>query len=249
MPTFKDHFSTRSAQYAAHRPSYPRELANFLADVAPARELALDCGCGNGQLSTLLADRFARVVAIDASSEQIAHAAPHDRVEYRVAPAEHNGLADGCADLITTAQAVHWFDLDAFYAEVRRVARPRGVLALVTYGVLRLEDEACDRLLWRFYAEDVDRFWPPERRIVEDGYRSLPFPFAEIAAPQLAIEASWNLDAVVGYVSTWSAVKAAANTLGRDPSDNLRDELAQLWGAAVSRRRVRWPLALRVGRL
>lgn len=249
MAEFKDYFSTASAHYAAYRPAYPRALIDFLADSAPGSSLALDCGCGSGQLSTLLAERFARVVAIDASAEQIAHAAAHAGVDYRVAPAERSGLPDGCADLITVAQAAHWFDLEAFYAEARRVARAQAVLALVAYGLLRLEDKACNKVMLRFYSEDVGPYWPPERRIVEDGYRSLAFPFAEIAPPPLAIEVFWDLDALVGYAGTWSAVKAASKGLGRDPTEALRAELAQIWGAPGAKKRVCCPLSLRIGRL
>ena len=139
MSAFKDHFSTRSAEYAAYRPTYPRALVDFLADAAPGTELALDCGCGTGQLSVLLGERFARVVATDASQKQIENAEPHARVAYRVAPAEASGLGDASADLVVAAQAAHWFDLPAFYAEARRVARPHGVVALVTYGIIEME--------------------------------------------------------------------------------------------------------------
>jgi SAM-dependent methyltransferase len=138
---FKDHFSTHAAGYAAHRPRYPTALVEYLAEIAPSLHLALDCGCGTGQLSVRLASRFERVVATDASASQIANAEPHDRVEYRVAPAEKSGLPDGTVDLITVAQAAHWLDLDSFYGEVRRVARHDGVVALVTYGVLHVEGD------------------------------------------------------------------------------------------------------------
>ncbi|HMF06909.1 MAG TPA: class I SAM-dependent methyltransferase, partial [Methylocella sp.] len=138
---FKDHFSANSAKYAANRPTYPRALIDFLADIAPGHEQALDCGCGSGQLSTLLAARFNRVFATDASAQQIANATPHERVAYRTAPAEQSGLPEGSVDLITVAQAAHWLDLKAFYAEVRRVGRANAILALITYGVVHVEDD------------------------------------------------------------------------------------------------------------
>jgi len=207
MSAFKDHFSTRSAEYAAYRPTYPRALVDFLADAAPDTELALDCGCGTGQLSVLLCGRFARVVATDASEKQIENAEPHARVAYRVAPAEASGLGDASADLVVAAQAAHWFDLPAFYAEARRVARPRGLVALVTYGIIEM-DEPVDAVVKHFYWNVIGPYWPPERRHVEEGYRSFDFPFVEFAAPPLAIEAAWTLDAFSGYVDTWSAVKA-----------------------------------------
>ncbi|WP_088344752.1 MULTISPECIES: class I SAM-dependent methyltransferase [Rhodomicrobium] len=246
-PGFKDHFSARSADYAANRPDYPPELGAFLAGHAPGRSLALDCGCGNGQLSVLLADHFDRVAATDASAQQIAAAAPHPRIAYRVAPAEASGLAPGSADLIVAAQAAHWFDLDAFYAEARRVARPGALLALVSYGVLHVEGDA-EPPMQAFYWRTLAPYWPPERRHVEDGYRSLPFPFAEIAQPGLAIERAWTRAQLMGYVETWSAVREAEKAVGRGPVDALAAALASIWPDG-ERRRVRWPLAVRAGRI
>lgn len=249
MTEFKDHFSTNSAGYAAHRPTYPRELVDFLADSAPGRELALDAGCGTGQLSTLLAERFTQVVATDASAAQIASATPHDRVVYRVAPAERSGLPDGCADLVTVAQAAHWLDLDAFYAEVRRIARPGGVVALITYGVLHVEHAAADELAQRFYRDVIGPYWPPERRHVEDGYRSLPFPFTPLDAPAFDIEVAWKLADLIGYTDTWSAVRAAEKAVGRAPVETFHAALADAWGDPDSVRRVRWPCSIRIGRV
>jgi len=247
-PKFKDHFSTGSAGYAAYRPSYPPKLIDELAKVSPGRSLALDCGCGTGQLSVLLADHFDKVVATDASAPQIEKAQPHDRVQYRAALAEESGLLEGSVDLITVAQAAHWLDLEKFYGEVRRVARPNGVVALITYGVLHVEGDA-EPIVQRFYYETVGPYWPPERRHVENGYRSLPFPFREIQLPNLAIEVSWTQEDLVGYVSTWSATKAAEKALGSNQTIQFEQELREHWGDPQTRRRVEWPLSLRVGRV
>jgi len=245
---FQDHFSDVAAAYAAHRPTYPATLVHFLAETAQRRELAWDAGCGSGQLSVLLADRFKRVIATDASPEQIAHAAPQANVAYRCAPAEACGLPQGIADLAVAAQAAHWFDLPAYYAEVRRVGRPGSVVALVTYGLVRV-DHAIDRLVDRFYVEVLGSYWPPERRHVEDGYRSLPFPFDEIVTPHFEIRASWALADLIGYVETWSAVWALERAVGPAPLEAFRRELAHAWGADAAVRPVRWTLSLRVGRL
>lgn len=247
QPAFKDHFSQGSGTYAARRPTYPAALVDWLADMAPGTGLALDVGCGTGQLSALLARRFGRVVATDASAAQVASARPEPGVEYRVAPAEASGLDAGSADLLTVAQAAHWFDLDAFYAEARRVLRPGGVLALITYGIITI-DETVDPVFGHFYWNVVGPYWPPERRHVEEGYRSLPFPFAEIAAPPLAIEVAWDLEELVGYIDTWSAVRAAERALGTSPLPAARQALAAVWGDPATRRAMRFPLSLRVGR-
>ncbi|WP_159711773.1 class I SAM-dependent methyltransferase [Geminicoccus flavidas] len=245
---FKDHFSGTAQGYAAHRPTYPDALVDFLAGQVPGHDLVLDCGCGSGQLSTLLAARFALVVATDASAQQIAAATPHPRVEYQVAPADRSGLPDGSADLITAAQAAHWFDLPAFYAEVRRVARPGAVLALISYGILELDGPA-GSAMQRFYRDTLESYWPPERRLVEEGYRSLPFPFGEFTAPPLAIEVAWRLDDLIGYVGTWSAVQRARAALGQDPIAPFRAELLPAWGDPETCRPIRFPLSLRVGRV
>jgi SAM-dependent methyltransferase len=245
---FKDHFSDRSAAYAQHRPGYPPALALWLAEQAPSRGLALDCGCGSGQFSTLLAEAFERVVALDASPQQVANASPHPRVEYRVATGEDTGLPAASVDLLSVAQAAHWFDLDAFYAEARRVLRPGGVIALITYNIIEIDGDV-GALMRRFYHDVVGPFWPPERRHVESGYRELPFPFDETPAPALAMTARWGLDDLLGYVDTWSAVRAAEKTLGREPWERLAAELRTIWGPPAERREIRWPLSLRVGRV
>jgi len=244
---FKDHFSEVSAAYAAHRPSYPAALVDFLARLAPARRLAWDAGCGSGQLSVLLAGSFDRVVATDASPEQIGRATPHAKVEYRCARAEASGLPERAVDLATAAQAAHWFDLSAYYAEVRRVTRPGGIIAMVSYGVLTA-DADIDRVIQPFYRDVLASYWPPERRHVDEGYRSLPFPFEELEAPALEIQLDWRLEDLVGYVGTWSAVWALQQSEGPGPFATLRRALADAWGTAAVRT-VRWPLALRVGRV
>ncbi|TWI65223.1 ubiquinone/menaquinone biosynthesis C-methylase UbiE [Pseudoduganella lurida] len=245
---FKDHFSGGAAGYAAYRPTYPARLAAELAAISPGTALALDCACGTGQLSVLLADHFDAVVATDASAAQIAQAQPHERVRYATALAERSGLADGSVDLVTVAQAAHWFELDKFYDEVRRVARPGAVLALVTYGVQNVAGPA-DPVLQKFYAETLGPYWPPERRHVEEGYRNLAFPFQEVALPALAMEASWTAAELVGYVGTWSAVKEARKALDADPVPAFARELEAAWGDPEQRRRVTWPLTVRAGRI
>jgi SAM-dependent methyltransferase len=248
VTVLKDYFSAGAARYAAHRPTYPGALADFLAEVALRRGLAWDCGCGSGQLSELLADRFERVIATDASPEQLAAARAHSNVEYRRAPAEASGLPNSVLDLAVAAQAAHWFDLPAYYAEVRRVARPGATIALVSYATMRVDD-AVDPVVSHFYVDALGPYWPPGRRHVEDGYRSLPFPFDEIAAPPLVMRAEWALADVVGYVQTWSAVWAIEQAKGHAPVEEFCRDLARTWGPAATVRAVRWPLALRVGRL
>lgn len=245
---FKDHFSKGSDDYATYRPSYPLDLVNELADLCSTQNRVLDCGCGTGQLSVLLAKRFEEVIATDASSAQIDKARKKDNVIYQVALAEQSGLADESVDLITVAQAAHWLDLDKFYKEVERIARPNGILALITYGVLHVEG-AVDTLIQQFYYQTIGPYWPAERRHVEDGYQNLPFPFTEIKVATVNMEEFWSLDELLGYFNTWSAVKEAENVLGSSPVDQLRIVLLSEWGDPENKKRISWPLSIRAGKV
>ena len=243
---FKDHFSTVADDYARFRPGYPPALFDALATLAPARNLAWDCATGNGQAALPLAERFARVVATDLSGAQLEQAIPHPRIEYRQAGAEASGLESGSVDLVTVAQAAHWFDFEPFYREVRRVLAPRGVVALWTYHHLDTDREVLEVLL-RF-RERVQADWPPERRWVEELYRTLPFPFAELEVGPFVFAEDWVAERVLGYLGTWSATSAFRRRTGEDAVAALRPELLAAWGDPRRPRRLRWPIHLRVGR-
>jgi SAM-dependent methyltransferase len=244
---FKDHFSGLSSGYAEYRPRYPGELFDFLAGRCVERRLAWDCACGTGQASVSLAGRFEQVLATDASAKQIEAAEPHERVSYRVAEAEHSGLGPESVDLITVAQALHWFDLDAFYREAHRVLRPGGVIAAWCYGLLSIDQPEVDLAMRRFYRM-LDPWWPPERALVDAGYRTMPFPFDELPVPSFEMRAGWSLPQLVGYTRTWSAVARYRSDRGEDPVARLEEEVRPAWGGAETVRAVTWPLALRVGR-
>jgi SAM-dependent methyltransferase len=244
-----DHFSAVARQYLESRPSYPPELFHWLAQSCRGHDLTWDVGAGNGQASVALAAYFDKVVATDLSEAQIAQAKPHERVEYRTAPADQSGLPDASADLVTIAQALHWFDCDPFYAEVRRVLKPNGLVAAWTYGVAQVEGDAVDERLSHFYHRVVGPYWPAERRHVENRYAELPFPFAAVAVPELSIRLAWALDDLIGYCRSWSATSNYRRATGSDPVIALESELAPLWGPREQRRLVSWPLAIRAGRL
>ena len=245
--TFKDHFSRQATDYARFRPQYPRALFEYLASISPNQQLALDCATGNGQAAITLAEFFEKVIGTDASESQIACAQLHLRVEYRLAPAEASGLAAQTCDAITVAQALHWFDLDAFYQEARRVLKPAGILAAWAYNELQIAPEV-DALVRRFHDEIVGPYWPPERKIVGRGYRDLPFPFEELDAPPFQIEVDWSLPHLLGYLRTWSATQRFIAAEGYDPVDLIEPDLAGAWGNAPEVRSALWPLTIRVGR-
>jgi SAM-dependent methyltransferase len=243
--TFKDHFSRQAADYAKFRPAYPQELFDYLKNIAPSRQLAWDCGTGNGQAAVELASVFDSVIATDASEKQITNAAMHDRVDYRVAPAEDSGIDSRSVDLIMVAQALHWFDLDRFYAEAQRVLKPDGVLAASAYNLLQIEP-VIDEVVNRYYYEVVGPFWPPERRLVER-FAHLPFSFREIGALKFEMRASWNLDHLAGYLRTWSSTQRFIAVKGSDPLKQITQELRTVWGDPQQARKVIWPLTLRIG--
>lgn len=221
---------------------------DFLASVAPSTALAWDVGCGSGQLSTLLGERFERVIATDASAQQLEHAEPHPRVEYRLGSAEASGLDAGSVDVITAAQAAHWFDLPRFYAEVRRVARaPESVVALVTYSFHTVAP-AIDEVVGRFALGTVAAYWPKERAHVDAGYASLGFPFARLEVPPLELTEDWSVDAMLGYIRTWSAVSAFTRAGHEAEVLAFEAEVRAAWGA-IGTRRITWPLTVLAGRV
>ena len=247
-PAFADHFSSVADGYARSRPRYPEALFDWLATLPARRALAWDVGTGNGQAALGLARHFARVIATDASAAQLAAAAPHPAVRYELAPAAASGQSPGTVDLVTVAQALHWFDLPSFYAEVARVLHPGGAIAAWTYGPPGFAEPAVDAAFLTF-TRLMGPWWPPERRLVDTGYRTLPFPFAEVATPALALTAEWTVAEVAAYLRTWSAVTRFAAATGADPVVQVEARLARVWGAPGTARRVSWPLAVRAGRL
>lgn len=241
-------FEQGGQAYARFRPTYPPQLAAFLASIAPDMKLAVDVGCGNGQLTRLLAAHFDAVVGLDPSADQIANAAANPRITYQCAPAEQLPLADGSASLVAAAQAAHWFDLPRFYREVRRIAAPGCVLALISYGVLKLEP-ALDERFQRFYRDEIGPYWPPERKLVDTGYTTIDFPFQELTAPALEIKAHWQLPEFLGYLFTWSAVRKAQEAGCEKLLRDFASDLSSAWGDESTRRTIAWPINMRIGTL
>ncbi len=249
MKRFQDHFSHASEQYRRHRPAYPVALFEWLAGACQAQDVAWDCATGSGQAAIGLAAHFRQVIASDASARQLAAARPHSRVSYLQARAEASALAGQSMDLVSVAQAAHWFDHAHFNHEVMRVLRPGGLVALWTYGLASIDEEV-DRLLYHFYDVVVGPYWPAERSHVAAAYRTLPFPFREIATPVFSITTHWSLDDLLGYLSTWSATQRCLEATGSDPVAEWRARFRAAWAAKPDVvRAIRWPLHLRAGRM
>ena len=251
---FKDHFSEKSQEYSLYRPKYPIELFSYLAEISTALDsihtsTAWDCATGTGQSALGLSDYFATVIATDASQTQIDNAVPGKGVLYRVATAEDSGIESDSIDLVTVAQAFHWFDIDAFTKEVKRVLRDGGILAVWTYNLLSIKGEngeVIDSVVNHLYGTVLDDFWPEERRFVERGYKDIVLPFKELDTPVLKMSAEWNLSNLMGYLATWSAVKKYQKKNGVNPVEAVLEEVSKIWGEAEKMRLVEWPLSLRL---
>jgi SAM-dependent methyltransferase len=245
---FKDHFSGHAADYAKFRPNYPPELFEHLASISRARILAWDCATGNGQAAIGLAEHFQKVIATDASAQQIESARLHPNVSYRVAPAEASGIEPHSVDLILVAQALHWFHMNRFFTEAKRVSGEGGILAISTYLHVSIAPEV-DRIISKFYHETTGPFWPPERELVESNFQRVSFPFDELTPRRFEIRQEWSLDQLTGYLRTWSATKKFMGARGFDPVDPLMEELRAVWPSAEGPHRVTWPLHLRLFRV
>ncbi len=231
-----------------YRPTYPDELFAYLVQLAPGHDLACDCATGNGQAAWGLARHFRSIVALDASSRQLAQAAAHDRIAYVQALADRTPLPDGAVDLVTVATAFHWFDLPRFYDEVQRIARPAGILAIWGYKMPIVCPEV-DAVIERLSAQVLRRFWLPETKMAADGYQTVVLPFEVVATPPFRMTHDWKLDRLAGFTGTWSASLRYREKTGRDPVDEVREELLAAWGDPEQERQVAWDLYLRAARI
>lgn len=245
--SFSDHFSGHANDYADARPGYPAALFAYLSAQCQGRALAWDAGCGNGQASVALAAHFSVVFATDPSAAQIANAAPHAHVRYAVEPAEQCSLADASADLVTVAQAYHWFDHARFCAEATRVLQPGGVIALWTYAESRV-NAAVDDVFDELHNERLETDWPAGRDHVINRYRDLPFPFTPIAAPPFQMHCQWHLAQYLAYLRSWSASQRYLARTGRDAVDEITPAMVAAWGDPLAVRDIQWPLTLLLGR-
>lgn len=245
---FKDHFSGHASLYAQARPHYPDALFDWIAQAAPSRECVWDVGCGSGQASLALAQRFGRVIATDPSAQQIGNATRDPRIEYRVESGEHTTIGDRSLDAVTVAQALHWFDLPRFVEEVRRVAKPGALFAAWTYAGCNVAPPV-DAVIARLYDDMLGAYWPPERRLVDEGYASLDLPFEAVQPPAFEMRMEWNAEQLLAYLSSWSAAQRCRAATGRDAVAEIADELRAAWGDPLQTRAVRWDLGMRAGRV
>ncbi len=243
----KDNFSSNSDQYARFRPTYPPEFFDFLNSLLPVKEMAWDCGTGNGQVAHELAKTFDRVFATDISRSQIDNAVQADNIQYSIQPAEQTNFENNSFDLIVIAQAIHWFEFKKFYAEVRRTAREHAVICVVGYGLIKISEQI-DLIIANFYENVVGKYWDAERKYIDEAYRTIPFPFSEIQTPSFVNAQEWTLEHLIGFLNTWSAVKHFINQEGYNPVEQVRAEIAELWEREAIKT-VHFPIIQRIGRV
>jgi ubiquinone/menaquinone biosynthesis C-methylase UbiE len=242
----KDNFSAQAACYAQFRPDYPEALVAEIVSHCRSRDKALDVATGNGQLAVRLARHFHEVYATDISQKQLDHAVAAPNVRYRIGRAEQLDFPDDSLDLVTVAQALHWFDFDRFYREVARVVKPEGIFAAVGYGLFRSAPEI-NAVTDDFYHNIVGPYWDAERRWIDEGYRTIPFPFDEIPAPEFTCEKEWTFPYVMGYLGSWSAVQHYRKANGSDPLAIIYERLRDAWGSGT--KKVVFPLLCRIARV
>lgn len=247
MATFKDLFSQQSSDYAKFRPTYPPELFQYLSTLNAHRACAWDCGTGNGQAAVELARYFKKVIATDPSEKQLNQAIEKSNIEYRVGTAENSGIEAGTIDLITVAQAFHWFNHEQFFQEISRVMNGKGILAIWCYGLAKVSPKI-DAVVLKLYEDVLGPYWEKERKFVDEGYSKIKVPFEELVVPTFRMQKAWNLDHMIGYLQTWSAIQPYIKKNNRNPLEDFADEFVKVWGLKDVHI-LTWNLSLRVFRI
>ena len=244
----KDYFSIQSKQYSQYRPNYPDKLYRYLLSECRDRKLAWDAGTGNGQAAKELSIYFEQVCATDISGSQILNSFSESNITYKVSNEQVPSLKKRSVDLITVAQSLHWFDTEIFYSEAKRILKRYGLIACWCYGGFSIDEKLNQEINW-IYSDFLKGFWPPERRLVETGYRTLSFPFRELRVPKFEIKLVWSFKNMIGYISSLSAVVNFKNRKGYDPISKNLKRLKLAWGDLEEVKEVKWSISLRAGHL
>ena len=241
-------YSSYAKQYARSRPRYPEELFTYLASLVEQHDLVWDCATGNGQAAVSLTKYFKKVIATDVSNEQINNAIKHERIKYKVCKAENSLIDSRSIDLVTVASALHWFNLENFYKEVKRVLKPGGVLAAWTYHIGYIEPPF-DQLFFRFYKDVLSEYFVEGARLVDNKYSEIKLPGVPIETKGYFMSADWNLTKMLGFIESWSGTQEYKKVNRKNPIDLISGELKQLWGNPEQTHTLRWPLFIKISRL
>ncbi len=243
----KDNFSAQASLYSQYRPTYPNSLYEFIYKLVPGKDYAWDCATGNGQIATELAKVFKKVAATDISAKQLAGAKQYENIQYLLESAEHSSFPDSSFDLITVGQAIHWFNFDNFYSEVHRTLKPGGIIALIGYPLMQI-DSNVDRVIEYFYNTILNDYWDDERRYIDQQYQTIPFPFNEIKTPEFLMQLRWDVNGLIGFLNTWSAVQHYIRQHNNNPVDLNADQLKAAWGNEIAKE-VTFKLLVRIGKV
>lgn len=247
----KDLFSNHAVEYAKYRPLYPDNLYQYIFQFVEQFGSAWDCGTGNGQVARVLANHFRQVYATDLSEAQLHEAPRLPNIHYRAETGEQCSAPSSSFDLITVAQAVHWFDFDMFYRQVNRVLKPEGVIAVWVYEIIRVDD-ALDEFVLYLYEEILGSFWAPERKYIEDKLQTIPFPFSGQTTAEFRMEVEWNHEQLLGYLNSWSAwgsyyqMNPQEKNNENSPMERFKRALQKYWPNG-ERRTLWFPVYLRMG--
>ena len=241
----KDNFSKGSREYSKYRPYYPAEVYEFIITKLKDFDYAWDCGTGNGQVASELSTFFTKIEATDISLNQIKYAIQKPNINYSVQPAEKVSFRTNQFDLIISAQAAHWFDFENFYKEVKRCLKPEGLIVLLGYGLLSINAKT-NPIIEHFYKDIIGAYWDEERKYLDQNYHTIPFPFKEINTPDFVQKYEWDIEHLLGYLRTWSAVKHFQKENNQDPVCLIEAELKKAFG---KKNKVTFPILMRMGRI
>jgi SAM-dependent methyltransferase len=245
----KDLFSSQAVNYSKYRPDYPPELFGYILQFVQNKNAVWDCATGNGQAARALAEHFEKVYATDISANQLKNAIVHPRISYSVGSDEQSGLSAHSCDLVTVAQAYHWFNFEGFRNEALRVLKPGGLVAVWCYSLIKTNDDALNRSILYFYKETIGKYWDVERKYVDEEYKTIPFPFKNIQEKEFSIHKNWSLDDLLGYLETWSALQHYIKATGTDPLKQFRNELTPLWPPTQKTFTFTFPIFLKLGNI
>lgn len=243
------HFNQGTEQYLHCRPDYPTVLFDYLAQLVDPDVTVWDCGTGNGQAAKALAERFSKVIATDINQSQLDVALQASNIDYILTPAENTPIKSDSIGLITVAQALHWFNFPLFYKEIKRVSISDGIIAAWCYS-LGTFNNSIDVPVKKLYYEILGtEFWPKERFYIDEEYQTIPFPFTLLKAPEFKIHKHINFNQLIGYLSTWSAVKEFQKRQQMNPLDLIFDDLKSQWGDPDIEHEIIWPLHCLIGKI
>ena len=244
---FHDLFSGHAKLYSEVRPGYPTEIYDFIAANVNHTEIAWDCGSGNGQAATKLAEIFSQVFATDSSAKQIEHAILHNNVSYSVQPSENTNFPDSIFDCVTVAQAIHWYDLKKFYNELHRTLKPGGLLCVWGYTWFNISDDI-DDIVEKTLISSLKEYWAPQTKLLQDGYKDLILPYEQITVPSFKIVVHWDLTQIISYLHSWSPMKSYGEKHGDKGMDLLFEGMIEAWGPKIKKRKISMPIYMKASR-